>query len=513
MYGNLMNPGRLDILLVEDNPGDARLVRELLTDFGRDSHRLQLADRLSVGLDQLARGAADVVLLDLGLPDSEGLNTVQRVHNDHPELPVIVLSGLADEDLAIAAVQAGAQDYLVKGRFDSELLRRSIQHAIERKRIEVRQHLLVEAGAVLASSLDYETTLHHVAELAVSALAETCVVDVLLDDGTLKRLAMMPPRALPVDHADHVEVVLRSGRAEMSESRMSVPLVAHGRTLGVITLVRADERRAYGPADWALAEELARRAALAIEHARLYMEAEHSIQVRDSIPGTVSHDLRNPLTAVHGYAGMLRLRLQRADEPPPDWLLHGLERIIAMCTAMSRGIGDLVDTATLQSGRLLSLHLERVDLVELVRQLIVDVQPTTSEHRIEFEADADHLYGMWDRPRLEQVLGNLLGNAIKYSPNGGVIRVSVAHEPGHEVTLTVSDEGIGIPKADRGRLFSPFFRASNVIGAFPGTGIGLAGARQILEELGGSIDADTVQDIRTTIVVRLPLSTRVVYRT
>jgi len=124
------------VLLIEDNPGDARLIREMLAEARGGLFDLECADRLSTGLERLAAGGIDVVLLDLGLPDGQGLDTFVRAHTQAPDVPFVVLTGLDDEALAVQAVEAGAQDYLVKGQVDSTPLGRALHHAIERKRAE-----------------------------------------------------------------------------------------------------------------------------------------------------------------------------------------------------------------------------------------------------------------------------------------------------------------------------------------------------------------------------------------
>ena len=126
----------IKVLLIEDNPGDARLIRELLAEEKGGSFRLECTDRLSAGIECLASTKVDVVLLDLGLPDSQGFATFINVHNSVPQIPIVVLSGLTDEELAAKAVREGAQDYLVKGHVDSNLLGRSLRYAIERKQAE-----------------------------------------------------------------------------------------------------------------------------------------------------------------------------------------------------------------------------------------------------------------------------------------------------------------------------------------------------------------------------------------
>lgn len=148
-----MKDKRIKVLLIEDNPGDARLIKELLADAGGDPFDLLCVDRLSMGLDHLADGGIDLVLLDLSLPDASGLNTFSTLRAHAPHVPVIVLTGLNDETLAVNAVQEGAQDYLVKGKVDGDLLVRSVRYAIE------RQRMLMELRAV--SLVDDLTGLHN----------------------------------------------------------------------------------------------------------------------------------------------------------------------------------------------------------------------------------------------------------------------------------------------------------------------------------------------------------------
>lgn len=131
-----MNNDLINIMLVEDNPGDARLIRELLSDARGGRYQLSHVDRLSKGTEYIRRGAVDVVLLDLGLPDCTGLDGLTTVKGLAGEVPIVVLTGLDDEAVALAAVKTGAQDYLVKGQVDGNLLWRSIRYAIERKQLE-----------------------------------------------------------------------------------------------------------------------------------------------------------------------------------------------------------------------------------------------------------------------------------------------------------------------------------------------------------------------------------------
>jgi DNA-binding response OmpR family regulator len=188
---------KLGVLLIEDNPGDARLIREMLAEVKTVAFDLEWADRLSTGLERLAEGGIDVVLLDLALPDSQGLDTFARMHAQ-AQVPVIVLSCLDDEGLALEAVRQGAQDYLVKGQVDGNPLARAIRYAVERQRMEesLRQRnrelaLLHRAGQSLTSSLDLDQVLDSVLE-EVRRLLGVVACSVWLSDqatGELRAIA------------------------------------------------------------------------------------------------------------------------------------------------------------------------------------------------------------------------------------------------------------------------------------------------------------------------------------
>jgi CheY-like chemotaxis protein len=189
------NSERLKVLLVEDNPGDARLIRELLAEQRGANFDVLQVDRLAPGL-ALTAGPIDAVLLDLNLPDSQGLATFRRLHTTAAWLPIVVLSGLADEAVAVQAVREGAQDYLVKGSVDGAALGRAVRYAVERQRTEralrlseERLRLLAQAGIVLGASLDDLTILRGVADLTVPVFADCCLVDVVDESGTITRVA------------------------------------------------------------------------------------------------------------------------------------------------------------------------------------------------------------------------------------------------------------------------------------------------------------------------------------
>jgi signal transduction histidine kinase len=224
---------------------------------------------------------------------------------------------------------------------------------------------------------------------------------------------------------------------------------------------------------------------------------------KDDFLSAVAHDLRTPLTSIKGRIQLLRRRAERGALETPK-LLDELGRIETSASRMVTLISELLDVANIEIGRPLTLSRRPVDLVGLVRSVLAEHQQAAEEHHIAVEARAPELIGNWDATRLERVLANLLSNAIKYSPGQGDITVVVARE-GPWAVLEVSDRGVGIPAADLPHIFERFHRAENVAGKIPGTGIGLAAVREIVEQHGGSIAVRSTEGVGSTFTVRLPL--------
>jgi signal transduction histidine kinase len=232
--------------------------------------------------------------------------------------------------------------------------------------------------------------------------------------------------------------------------------------------------------------------------------AEAAIKARDDFVAVVSHDLRNPLAAVKGQVQLVRRRAARGEALSAEQLVERLDAVQSSIGALSAQIDELHDATQLQAGRHLELRKAPIDLVSLVRDCVVRQQATSESHRLHFECTLSELPGNWDAGRLERVLANLLSNAIKYSPSGGEVVVDVRSDVDWAV-VSVTDHGLGIPEADLPHVFERFRRASNVGGLIAGSGLGLAGARDIVEQHGGTISAASEEGRGSTFVVRLPL--------
>jgi signal transduction histidine kinase len=176
---------------------------------------------------------------------------------------------------------------------------------------------------------------------------------------------------------------------------------------------------------------------------------------------------------------------------------------------MASQLEELMDVVRLRAGQPLQLRRAPADLVELVRRTVATHQAGTQAHELSLETVIPALVGEWDHARIERVLDNVIGNAVKFSPAGGAVRVRVRTEGRgrrRAVVVTVQDSGIGIPEADLAHVFEWFRRGSNAAGKVTGTGIGLAAVRQIVEQHGGTVAVDSVEGEGSTFTIRLPLS-------
>jgi PAS domain S-box-containing protein len=249
------------------------------------------------------------------------------------------------------------------------------------------------------------------------------------------------------------------------------------------------------------------RAALLAREQAARADAEAGLRDREEFLATVTHDLKQPLTAIQGRVQLLQR--QAARHPTLPNYLAGLASIEGVATRMRRLIDQLLDSARLQAGQPVPLLFGDVDLAALVGRVVDQSRSTTEQHAFVVEAaEGDRVEGRWDADRLEQVLANLLSNAVKYSPDGGAITITLRREAdaaGAWAWLTVQDEGLGIPAADLPHVFERFHRGSNVDGHFPGMGIGLAGARAIVEQHGGTLQVTSQEGVGSRFTVRLPL--------
>jgi signal transduction histidine kinase len=312
------------------------------------------------------------------------------------------------------------------------------------------------------------------------------------------------PDALLVEAARDEEH-LQTLRTLVFRSYMCLPMVARGHTLGTITLVTAESGRRYGHAELAFGEDLASRAAIALDNARLYRDAQAAVRARDQFLSIASHELKTPLTSLMGYIDLMQRRAARAgDQNERDQ--RAIRVVGEQAARLNKLIGALLDLSRIETGQL-SIERGLVDLNSLARRVVEETQPTTERHAITFSGADQPMMLLGDELRIEQVIQNLIQNAIKYSPVGGVVTVRVERE-GASATVRVSDQGIGIPAAALPQLFRRFYRAPNADSQhISGMGIGLDVVKEIIELHGGSVDVASQEHQGSTFTIRLPLLT------
>jgi len=390
----------------------------------------------------------------------------------------------------------------------------------ERKRIEEALRLLAEANSVLAASLDPDAILHAVARLAIPQLADYCVIDVIEEGGPRRVAAHAIPsheeqiqwalafRADPSQENHPISRAIRTGEVQVvpeftSEtlesigatpehrefvasfgirSFLAVPLVARGKTLGSIGLMFGVSGRGYSDWEVTLAEELARRVALAIDNLHLYQDARQAVRARDQVLAVVSHDLRNLLSPISFSAEQLQASGVSGE--------RAIEVIRRSAAQMEKLIEELLDVACSEEGRLV-LDRERLDPAELVREVVESHLAAAERRALRLAVHAAAGTPPVEADRLLRVLANLVGNALKFTPAGG--RITVGAEPWGEaeVRFWIGDTGPGIAEEDQPHLFAPFWQATSQPRGGTGTGLGLAIAKRIVEAHGGRLWVDS----------------------
>lgn len=401
---------------------------------------------------------------------------------------------------------------------------------------------LAEASGILSETLDYSVTLSRLGELCVRHLADWCVIDLVSDerilriagahaDPTKRPLLDTLAKRYPVREGSRAPAseVLRTHQprlfSELSEadiratsedeaharlllslgtrSAIVVPLISRGHMLGVLTLASGPAGGRYGETELELAQEVARRASIAYDNARLYQQAQEAIRIRDVFLMVAAHELRTPLTSLKLRLSSLHRRVDTSPEQGgrTDVLLRELPRIEAQADRLRTLIEQLLDVSHLGAGRF-ELTCEEVDLCLVVQEVVEDSreQLSRSGSRLELRVECP-ARGWWDRLRLEQVVANLLGNAIKFG-QGKPLEIRVEPEP-DTVRLVVRDQGIGFPREATARIFEKFERAVSER-HYGGLGLGLFITRQIVEAHGGTIFVESTPGEGSTFTVVLP---------
>jgi signal transduction histidine kinase/DNA-binding NarL/FixJ family response regulator len=534
-------------LLVEDNPPDAELIAIRLEPGpnGAGSTPVRIIQRgtAATACAALRYWAVDVVILDLTLPDARGLEALHRIRAAAPGTPVIVLSGIADQALALEALRAGAQDYVMKPPPEGQTLARILRYAVERQRltrtvddalrtaaVAARQwKMLAEVSKALAPSGYSTVAIPEVAGLCVPEIADCFVLFLASDEDDPGSVALWHTNGEKADELkDAIESFLRGPESAQHgwvdtlraddettsalwdealtevyasldfASGTAMPLRFGGRVRGVLVLAFTPGRR-DPVADVEFTRSVAYRISMALEQQRMLRQTQRAVAARDRALSIVSHDLRNPLSTIEICALAL---LDPA--PAPQSGIHEMGELIQRSAGwMQQIVEDLLDRASLDAGRL-ALHRRPTSVAEILDAARLMFAASAAQRTIDLVLDdgADLPSVDVDPHRLLQVLSNLISNAMKFTPSGGRVQllaqaveedlsgVLLNGTGGHAVRFTVSDTGLGISSDELRHIFDWYWQSPK--GPSKGAGLGLAIAKGLIEAHSSRLNVESV---------------------
>jgi signal transduction histidine kinase/DNA-binding response OmpR family regulator len=557
------------VWIVDDSPLEAEMARRAIS----PSNDVASFEDGAMMLERLADGVRpDALVLDWQLPGMSGIEVCRFLRGtlSQIDLPILMLTVHGHQQDVVDGLASGANDYVTKPYDPSELVARvrTLVHTRrlherarraecalkieidEHKRAEQALDFLSQASIALVSSLDSKAASASMARLAVPQIADYCGV-YLLDGTNAERLvedAGTPSTRgerltpLAVSHPLFVNApavassVLGSGSSELvsdvgealawatgSEalrlnalqeagvaSWLVVPLAIQGRPYGCVVLAITGSARRFDTVDLALAEELGRRTAIAIDNARLFemsqrerARVEEANRIKDEFLATVSHELRTPLNAILGWVVMLR-----SYDMTEEKRGRALATIERAAKSQAQLIEDLLDISRIISGKL-RLNVTPIQPFEVIESALETVRPSADAKEIRIQPVLDPNAGpvMGDPERLQQVVWNLLSNAVKFTPKGGRIKVYL-RRVGSDLHIVVADNGRGIAPEFLPYIFDRFRQADMSISrGAGGLGLGLAITRHLVELHGGAIEAASPgPGLGTTVTVKLPVA-------
>jgi signal transduction histidine kinase/DNA-binding response OmpR family regulator len=525
-----MHKKEIHVLLIEDNPGDVRLIGEMLADKTSPQFSMKHSGSLSDGLNFLSENTHDVILLDLGLPDSSGLESIMEIIKAAPMIPIVMLTGLDDEETAVSALKLGVQDYLVKGRIESSLLVRSLRYAVERKQIEeeLRRHreflmeLVQERTAELQKSneeLEKEIVERKITnELLENVFSNIHVLIAYLDtdfnfirvnSNYAKSEAKEPDFYTGKNYFDlfpneENKVIFRNVVETGEPFFAKAKPYAHAE--------HPEQRMTFW--DWSLKpvkEADGRGSGLVLslidvtDNITLYselMRSEHLASVGKLAAG-VAHEVNNPINGIINYAQML---LNKFDEESKE---HDIAtRIIKESDRIAGIVRSLLSFARESKEGKKPVHITEMLSDSL---LLTETQLKKSGIKIEVNIHKNLPHVIAQPQHIEQVFLNLISNACyalnrKYpeAHNDKLLRISAETVTIHSnpyVRITFYDQGIGIPSAIKDKIIDPFFTTKS---DSEGTGLGLSISHGIIKDHNGRIKIDSVEGKFTIIFIDLP---------
>lgn len=548
---------KIKILLVDDQPQNLLALEAILQS---PDYQMVKARSGKEALKHLLNEDFAVILLDVQMPDLDGFETAhlikQRDRSKH--IPILFLTAISkNEEQIFKGYSIGAVDYVLKP-LNPMILKSKVSVFVDlyKKNRQFRQEqkaradaeaarndlsFLVEAGALLSSSLDYRKTLEKIAYLAVPKIADWCIVD-LLEKGELRRLAVAhvdPSKKTVVcklerRHRDRNAAydtprVLRSGQPRVyskvpdsilklavrdekylemirpfgPRSAMIVPLRVRDQILGVITFISAECGLIYGERDLSMVQELAHRAAFAIDHARLYFKAQEISRTQAQFLSNVSHELRAPLNTIFGFSHLL---IDEAYGPVSQEQKSPLEAVIRSAHSGLDLVNNFLDLSKIDSGNF-AIHLKEIDMVSLIDDVLVGMRPLFDEKALAIQYNKPETFPAIesDPDKITQILVHLLSRVVKFTQEGGIIITLKNKLTKERVEVSIENTGAGIKPEELSRIFSVFQPAeASPDQEFRKVDLGLRVAKELINVLGGEIKVKSISQSGSTLTVFFP---------
>lgn len=496
----MVSDNTIAVLLVEDNPADVVLLMELLQESDAECWQVTSVKRLSAALEQLSKTGFDVILLDLSLPDSQGLDTIAQVQAAVPYLPIVVLTGLQDKTIARQAVAQGAQDYLVKAQLSVELLIKTVNYAIERTQILRRlqesencfrgvfnqtfqfMSLLSSDGVVL----DINQTTREVGGFQDEVVINTFIWEAPYWQSSEQSKRWLETAVLRAAQGETIQSELQSCTSDQIPLWLDFSIKPLKNSKGDINLLIAEGRDI---------SKLKRAEA----EIRRSLEKEQELSLmKNKFISMISHEFRSPMAIISSAIDLLEDNEISEDDKSKFY------QKMRNCIDQTLQLIDEVLLFGRATGRV-ELEHSPLELEKYCSEIVETFQLTTGrEHQIIYVCEGTSVQVGMDPFLLKQIIDNLLSNAIKYSPKSGMIRFTLSLQS-NQAIFCIQDWGIGIPQQDQAQLFTAFKRAGNVY-KIQGTGLGLAIVKQCVDLLHGKIDVESQEGCGTTFTVTLPLS-------
>ncbi len=468
----------------------------MLTEEKLAASNIERVDRLSKGIERLTIGNIDAVLLDLGLPDSQGLNTFERIHAASEKVPIIILTAFKDDALALEAVRRGAQDYLIKGKIDGSTLVRSLTYAIERKKLEEK----VEKGTV---SLKKSEEKYH--KLFDSIDEGFCIIEMVFDADCRP----LDYRYLEINAAFERQTGLHDAQGKLmrtlAPNHEELWFEIYGRIALTGQPIRFSSEakalnRFYDVFAFPVGEEKIRKVGILfndISERRALekqLEDQQRLAAIGATAGMVGHDIRNPLQSMIGELFLSKKELENLPESDAKkYLAESIQSIEDNAFYINKIVTDLQDYA-----KPLTASIEETNFKKIVNDVLITLKAPENV-KVTYTIEPYFEKIMTDPSAMKRIMTNLCSNAIQAMPNGGKLILNASLK-GDEVFISVQDTGVGIAEETKDRLFKPLFTTKS-----KGQGFGLAVVKKLTEALNGKVTVESEVGRGTRFIVEFPI--------